>query len=60
MPHYQSELDSWKEIKKLISEIPNNLEYLEHLDYAESRIMGSESAIKHESRREFIQAFYDN
>lgn len=58
VPVYQKKIEFYQDIIKMINTLPNILDYSEHLDYFEQRIMWKENDIKREQKNDFMDEYY--
>ncbi|OYU84046.1 MAG: hypothetical protein CFE24_08405 [Flavobacterium sp. BFFFF2] len=58
VPVFQKEIEFYQDILRMISILPNILDYSEHLDYFEQRIIWKKNDIVREQKRDFMQEFY--
>lgn len=58
VPVYQKKIEFYENIIKMINTLPNILDYSEHLDYFEQRIISKKKDIEREQKRDFIDEFY--
>lgn len=58
VPVFQKKIEFYEDIIKMINTLPNILDYSEHLDYFEQRIIWKKMDIKREQKRDFMDEFY--
>lgn len=58
VPLIQKKIQFYQDILKMINELPNILDYSEHIDYFEQKIACKKKDIKDEQRRDFMDEFY--
>jgi len=58
VPVYQKEIEFYQDVIKMINTLPNILDYSEHLDYFEQRIIWKEKDIKRELKNDFMDEYY--
>lgn len=58
VPVYQKKIEFYKDILRMINTLPNILDYSEHIDYFEQRIIWKKKDIEREQKRDFMEEFY--
>jgi len=58
VPVYQKKIEFYRSILDMINTLPNILDYSEHIDYFEQRIIWKKKDIEREQKRDFIDEFY--
>lgn len=58
VPVYQKKVEFYQDILKMINTLPNILDYSEHIDYFEQRIIWKKKDIEREQKRDFMEEFY--
>jgi hypothetical protein len=58
VPVYQKKIEFYQEILKMIYTLPNILDFSEHIDYFNERIIWKKKDIEREQRRDFMEEFY--
>lgn len=58
VPVYQKNIEFYQDILSMINTIPNVLDYSEHIDYFEQRIIWKKKDIEREQKRDFMEEFY--
>lgn len=60
VPLIQKKIEFYQDILKMINALPNILDYSEHIDYFEQKIVWKKKEIEDEQRRDFMEEFYYN
>lgn len=58
VPVYQKKIEFYQDILKMISSLPNILDYSEHIDYFEQKIVWKRMDIEREMKRDFMDEYY--
>ena len=58
VPLIQKKIEFYQEIIKMINALPNILDYSEHIDHFEQKIIRKKQDIEREQRRDFMEEFY--
>ncbi len=58
VPVYQKKIEFYQEILTMINTLPNILDYSDHIDYFEQRIVWKKQDIEREQKRDFMEEFY--
>ena len=58
VPVYQKKVEFYQAVIKMISTLPNILDYSEHIDYFEQRIIWKKMDIEREQKKDFMDEFY--
>ena len=58
VPVYQKKVEFYQDIIKMINTLPDILDYSEHIDHFEQKIIWKKQDIKREQRRDFMDEFY--
>ena len=58
VPVYQKKVEFYKDIIKMINTLPDILDYSEHIDHFEQKIIWKKQDIEREQRRDFMEEFY--
>lgn len=58
VPVYQKKIEFYQDILRMINTLPNILDYSEHIDYFEQRIIWKKKDIEREQKRDFMEEFY--
>jgi len=58
VPVYQKKIEFYKDILTMINTLPNILDYSEHIDLFEQKIIWKKKDIEREQRRDFMEEFY--
>lgn len=58
VPKYQKMIEFYQEIINMLFTLPDILDYTEHIDYFEQKIIWKKQNIKREERRDFMDEFY--
>ena len=58
VPLIQKKIEFYQEIIKMINALPNILDYSEHIDHFEQKIIRKKQDIEREQRRDFMDEFY--
>ena len=57
VPLLQKKIEFYLDIIKMINSLPNILDYSEHIDYFEQKIVWKKKEIEDEQRRDFMEEF---
>lgn len=57
VPVYQKKIEFYQDILKMINSLPNILDYSEHIDYFEQKIVWKKMDIEREIKRDFMDEF---
>lgn len=58
VPVFQKKIEFYEDIIKMINTLPNILDYSEHLDYFEQRIIWKKKDIERELKNDFMDEYY--
>lgn len=58
VPVYQKKIEFYQEIIKMINSLPNILDYSEHIDFFEQKIVWKRMDIEREMKRDFMDEYY--
>jgi hypothetical protein len=58
VPVYQKKVEFYQDIIKMINTLPDILDYSEHIDHFEQKIIWKKQDIEREQRRDFMEEFY--
>lgn len=58
VPLIQKKIEFYQDILKMINALPNILDYSEHIDYFEQKIVWKKKEIENEQRKDFMEEFY--
>ena len=58
VPVYQKKIEFYQDILRMINTLPNILDYSEHVNYFEQRIIWKKKDIEREQKRDFMEEFY--
>lgn len=58
VPVYQKKIEFYQDILRMINALPNILDYSEHIDYFEQRIIWKKKDIEREQKQDFMEEFY--
>ncbi|WJS95284.1 hypothetical protein NYQ10_02240 [Flavobacterium johnsoniae] len=58
VPVYQKKIEFYQDILTMINTLPNILDYSEHIDYFEQKIIWKRKDIEREQKRDFMEEFY--
>lgn len=58
VPVYQKKIEFYQGIVRMINTSPNILDYSEHIDYFEQKIIWKKKDIEREQKRDFMEEFY--
>lgn len=58
VPVYQKKVEFYQDIIKMINTLPDILDYSEHIDHFEEKIIWKKQDIEREQRRDFMEEFY--
>ncbi|KGO93186.1 nSTAND3 domain-containing NTPase [Flavobacterium subsaxonicum] len=58
VPVYQKKIEFYEDILKMINSLPNILDYSDHIDYFEQKIIWKKKDIEREQKRDFMDEFY--
>ncbi|WP_312751806.1 hypothetical protein [Epilithonimonas hominis] len=58
VPIIQKKIEFYQDIIKMINTLPDILDYSEHIDYFEQKIIWKKQDIEYEQRRDFMEEFY--
>lgn len=58
VPVYQKKVEFYQDIIKMINTLPDILDYSEHIDYFEQKIIWKKQDIEREQKRDFMDEFY--
>lgn len=58
VPVYQKKIEFYQDILRMINTLPNILDYSEHINYFEQRIIWKKKDIESEQKRDFMEEFY--
>ena len=58
VPVYQKEIEFYQDIVRMINTLPYTLDYSEHIDYFEQKIIWKKKDIEREQKRDFRREFY--
>lgn len=60
VPVYQKKIEFYQEVLKMINSLPNILDYSEHIDYFEQKIIWKKEDIIKEQKRDFMDEFHSS
>lgn len=58
VPVYQNKIEFYQDIIRMINTLPYILDYSEHIDYFEQKIIWKKKDIEREQKRDFMEEFY--
>lgn len=58
VPVYQKKIEFYEDVIKMLNTLPNILDYSEHLDYFEQKIIWKKKDIEREQKRDFMDEYY--
>ena len=58
VPVYQKKIEFYQDIVRMINTLPYILDYSEHIDYFEQKIIWKKKDIEREQKRDFMEEFY--